>query len=91
MIKKRSKITPLDIIILLVLLGAGSYIIYQISVKLNYQWKWGVMPQYLFRYDTETGKWVSNYLIHGLLTTLRLSFWGTILAIVFGTVMGLFG
>jgi len=90
MIKKRSKIAPLDIIILLVLLGAVSYIIYQISVKLNYQWKWGVIPQYLFRYDTETGKWVSNYLIHGLLTTLRLSFWGTILATILGIIMGLF-
>ena len=32
---------------------------------------------------------MSNYLIHGLLTTLRLSFWGTLLATLFGTVMGL--
>jgi polar amino acid transport system permease protein len=69
--------------------GVLVYTIYQIKVKLNYNWKWEIIPQYLFRYDEESGKWVSNYLIHGLLTTLRLSFWGTLLATIFGTVMGL--
>jgi polar amino acid transport system permease protein len=65
------------------------YVVYQVKVKLNYNWQWGIIPQYLFRYDAESGKWVSNYLIHGLLTTLRLSFWGTFLAIILGTTMGL--
>lgn len=90
MIRKKSKITLLDIIILLLLLGVIAYIVYQVTVELNYKWKWGIIPQYLFRHDTETGKWVPNYLMQGLFTTLRLSFWGTILAIIFGTVMGLF-
>jgi polar amino acid transport system permease protein len=88
-LQKRSKITTLDVFILLALLGALVYVVYQIKVKLNYNWQWGIIPQYLFRYDAESGKWVSNYLIHGLLTTLRLSFWGTLLAIILGTVMGL--
>jgi len=76
-------------LLLLALFSAVLYVIYQIKVKLNYNWQWGIIPQYLFRYDPESGKWVSNYLIEGLLTTLRLSFWGTLLATVFGTVMGL--
>jgi polar amino acid transport system permease protein len=88
-LKKKLKITPLDILILLTVAVALIYTIYQIKVKLNYNWKWEIIPQYLFRYDEESGKWVSNYLIHGLLTTLRLSFWGTLLATIFGTVMGL--
>ncbi|UCE51327.1 MAG: amino acid ABC transporter permease [Desulfobacterales bacterium] len=89
MLQKKSKITTLDVFVLLALLGALVYVVYQVKVKLNYNWQWGIIPQYLFRYDAESGKWVSNYLIHGLLTTLRLSFWGTLLATILGTVMGL--
>ncbi len=89
MLQKKLKITPLDIMILLTLAGGLVYAIYQVRVKLNYNWQWEIIPQYLFRYDEESGRWVSNYLIHGLLTTLRLSFWGTLLATIFGTVMGL--
>ena len=87
--QKKLKITPLDILILLTLAGGLVYTIYQVTVKLNYNWQWGIIPQYLFRYDEDSGRWVSNYLIHGLLTTLKLSFWGTLLATIFGTVMGL--
>jgi polar amino acid transport system permease protein len=88
-LKKKSKVRTLDVFLLLALFSALLYVIYQIKVKLNYNWQWGIIPQYLFRYDPESGKWVANYLIDGLLTTLRLSFWGTLLATVFGTVMGL--
>lgn len=89
MLQKKSKMTTLDVFVLLALIAAVVYVIYQVKVKLNYNWQWGIIPQYLFRYDAESGKWVSNYLIHGLLTTLRLSFWGTLLATIIGTVMGL--
>ena len=88
-LQKKIKITPLDVIILILLSGVLIYIIYQIKVKLNYKWQWEIIPQYIFRYDEESGKWVSNYLVHGLLTTLRLSFWGTLLATILGTIMGL--
>ena len=89
MLKKKIRITPLDVLILLALSGCVIYVVYQVKVKLNYNWQWGIIPQYLFRFDEESGKWVSNYLIHGLMTTLRLSFWGTLLATLLGTVMGL--
>jgi polar amino acid transport system permease protein len=48
------------------------------------------MLQYIVRYDKETHRYVSNLLLQGMFTTLRLSFWGTLLAIIFGLVMGLF-
>ena len=89
MIKKKSKISLIDIIVLGVLLIGAAYIIYQIKVKLNYNWRWEIIPQYLFRFDEESGRWVSNYLIHGLMTTLRLSLWGTVLAVILGLGMGL--
>lgn len=89
MIKKRIKITSLDVILSLLLLGGFAYLFHQVTTRLNYKWQWEVIPQYLFRYDPELGRWVPNYLMQGLFTTLRLSIWGIILASVFGMVMGL--
>ncbi|NNG01671.1 MAG: amino acid ABC transporter permease [Desulfobacteraceae bacterium] len=65
------------------------YFVYRIQVGLQYKWNWQAIPQYLFRFDAERNRWVSNLLAQGLLTTIRLSFWGTILACVFGSIMGL--
>ncbi len=86
---KASKFGILDLVLLTLLLSAAGYIIFRVSTQLNYNWNWATIPQYLFRYDEESGKWVSNYLIHGLLTTLRLSLWASILALVLGLVMAL--
>ncbi len=89
MIRKRTKFTSLDLTISLFLVGGMAYVGYQVTTKLNYKWQWDVIPQYLFRYDDELGRFVPNYLMQGLFTTLRLSFWGIILATFFGLVMGL--
>lgn len=58
--------------------------------ELNYNWRWGAIPRYLFRYDPELGFWVPNILMQGFLNTLRLSIWATCLAVIIGTIMGLF-
>ena len=88
--KKRANITSLDIAVGLLVAGLTGYIFYRIKVGLHYNWNWGVIPQYLFRYDAEQGKWVANILMQGLFTTIRLSVWGTLLGTVIGTVMGFF-
>ncbi len=90
MISAKSKIKPLDIILMLVLSAAGIYLAYRIRVGLHYKWNWSVIPQYLFRYDGASRSWVPNLLVQGLLTTIRLSIWGTLLATVIGTVFGFF-
>jgi polar amino acid transport system permease protein len=91
--KMKFKITRLDILILLFLTAFIAYFIYCLSegggVTSPYRWSWAAMPKYLFRYDPESGTWMPNMLMRGLFTTLRLSFWGIILAAVIGTVMGL--
>ncbi len=86
---KNTRINLLDIIVIFFLLGITGFIIYKITVKLNYKWRWELIPQYLFRYDEKTGRFVPNYLIQGLLTTLKLSIWGSFLAGIFGLVMGI--
>jgi len=80
----------LDIAIALILLGAGVYVFYRIRVGLNYHWNWGVIPQYLFRYDEEKHRWVMNLLMEGLKTTLALSVWSILFATIVGSIMGMF-
>jgi len=85
----RNKITPIDIIMAVALIAAGAYVIYRITVGLHYNWNWPAIPKYLFRYDQESKEWLPNVLIYGLITTIKLSFWGTILATIIGAFMGL--
>jgi polar amino acid transport system permease protein len=73
---------------LLVLCAAG-YVLHRITIGLHYEWHWTAFPQYLFRYDEAMGRWVPNMLVQGLVTTIRLSLWGMILATVIGVTMGL--
>ncbi len=72
------------------LLIAGGYVFWRFSAGLDYHWQWGRIPQYLFRYDAASDHWVANTLVTGFLNTIRLSIWGTLIATLLGTVMGLF-
>jgi polar amino acid transport system permease protein len=87
--KRKIKFKLSDLVIFMLVVGVLFYFVYRINVGLNYRWSWEKIPQFLFRYDAESGKWVSNILMHGLYNTLRLSFYGIILATLFGTVMGI--
>lgn len=85
----KTKITPIDLVLGAFIVLAGLFLFYRIKIDLTYNWKWGVVPQYLFRFDSETGSWVPAILMQGFFTTLRLSLWATVLATVIGTAMGL--
>jgi polar amino acid transport system permease protein len=86
---KKAAIKPLDVVVLSVLAAAGIYLFYRVRIGLQYRWEWEAIPQYLFRYDPVRETWVSNVLVEGLLTTIRLSIWSILLATVLGTVAGL--
>lgn len=85
----RRRAVPLDYVLITLLTCAAGYIVFRVTVALDYNWNWSVIPQYLFRYDGEKGRWVANYLVTGLLTTLRLSIWSGLLALIFGLLMAL--
>jgi polar amino acid transport system permease protein len=84
------RITLLDIVVTVLIVAAIIYIVYRIRVGLHYKWNWAAIPQYLFRYDAETMKLVPNLLVQGLVMTIRLSIWGTVIATLLGLIMGLF-
>jgi polar amino acid transport system permease protein len=48
------------------------------------------MPQYLFRFNATTDKWVPGLIMQGVFMTLRLSIYSTVVAMIFGIIMGLF-
>jgi polar amino acid transport system permease protein len=89
MVRTRRTSVLLDTLLLVLLAAAAAFIAYRVRVGLHYSWNWSVIPQFLVRYDADSGHWVANYLLQGLLTTIRLSIWAGIFALVFGLVMAL--
>lgn len=89
MVSGRPKITTIDIILGTLMGAAIVFIVYKVSIGLNYTWNWDAMPQYFIRFDPDTRQWVPNILLEGFLTTIRLSIWATLLATLIGVVMGM--
>ncbi|HEY73617.1 MAG TPA: amino acid ABC transporter permease [Thermoflexia bacterium] len=90
MIAKRAKFRAIDVVIILLCIAAGVFIYYRIEYGLEYKGDWSAVPQYLLRRNEETGRLVPNFLLQGLITTLKLSVWATILATIVGIIVGLF-
>ena len=89
MYKRKIRITKLDVVVATLILLLAAYIAYRLTMKLNYKWNWSIIPQYLFFFDETEGRWRANVLIQGLLTTIRLTVWSTLLAIIFGFITGI--
>ena len=79
-----------DIILLLMVAAGIVWIVLKVRLNLRYNWNWGIIPQYLFLHDTQSGAIVPGLIMQGLLVTIRVSLWASALALVIGTVMGLF-
>ena len=86
---RRKKNIGLDCILLALIVSAIGYLGYRVTMQLQYVWHWSALWQYLFRYDQQEHRWVANYLILGLLTTLRLSIYASVPALVLGLCMAL--
>lgn len=79
-----------DAIILLLCIAAAVFIFYRVKYGLEYKADWSVIPQFLIKRHPESGRWVPNYLLQGLVTTLKLSIWSTILAVILGLLIAIF-
>ena len=90
MIARKVRFRAIDLVILILCIALGVYIFYRIKYGLKYRGDWSAIPQYLIHQDSETGRWVPNFLLQGLITTFKLSIWATLLAIVAGVIAGLF-
>lgn len=79
-----------DIILLLLVVTGVVWIVLKVKVNLQYNWNWGIIPQYLLLRDPQSGTLIPGLIIRGLLVTIRVSLWASVLALVIGTIMGLF-
>lgn len=87
--RKRFRLTVTDFVVGSLLLLLCVFFVYRVKVGLNYNWAWDLIPQFIFRLDNKSGEWVSGLLMTGFYTTIRLSFWGIILATIFGVLSGI--
>jgi polar amino acid transport system permease protein len=85
--KAKIRFTPLDAVLIVLLLAAGVFLSHRIGVDMNYHWQWPVILQYIVR--TDGGSWAAGSLAQGFLTTVKLSLWATALATLLGTITGL--
>src|SRR6185369_16887430 len=79
----------IDALIVLAVVGVIGYFVWRTHSVFQYHWNWNTIWPFVFRFDAQTGRWVPNLLVEGLLTTLRLAFWGILISGVIGTLMGL--
>ena len=85
----RRRIGWLDVVLLLALAGAVLWIVHRVDTRLVYTWNWGMIPGYFLFVDEATGQWRSNMLLDGLMTTIRMAIWASLIALVVGTAMAM--
>ncbi|WP_157056412.1 amino acid ABC transporter permease [Pseudorhodobacter aquimaris] len=87
--KRRQRLHWPDYLILAVIIAFAAAIWFRISGALNYNWQWHRIPNYILRWDEDEGRWFTNLLLQGLITTIRIAVYSGILALVLGTILGI--
>lgn len=85
---KRTRWNWIDTTLILGLAAFVGFLLWRADAVFSYKWNWGSVWPFIYRYDETAREWVPNLLVHGLLTTLRLAFWGILFAGIIGIVMG---
>ncbi|MCG8620025.1 MAG: amino acid ABC transporter permease [Desulfobacterales bacterium] len=89
--KPSNRITLVDMAALGLAAAAISFFLSRMGSVLAYDWNWSAIPQYFIFWDEETGIWTPNILLRGFFTTIKLSVWATVLAVIIGTLSGVMG
>jgi polar amino acid transport system permease protein len=76
-------------LILAVVAGITTYIALSMQGALNYDWRWELIPDYILRYREDRQEWFANLLLQGLIATIRICIYSGILALIFGTLLGI--
>jgi polar amino acid transport system permease protein len=78
-----------DYVLLALIAAFILYVGNHIEGTLNYNWNWAPIPNYLIRFDEDEQRYVTNFLLEGMFTTLRVCFYASVMALIFGTFLGL--
>jgi len=79
----------LDWLLIAALVSAVVFVWLRIEGTLNYTWRWHIIPNYILRFDEEEGRWVANLLLQGVITTIRISLYASVLALILGVILGI--
>ncbi len=77
-----------DYLLLVVLIAFFWYIWVTIEGTLNYKWRWELIPSYIVGYHTVREEYFANILLQGFATTIRISIYASVLALILGTGLG---
>ena len=77
-----------DVVIIALVVALAIYVYGRVTDVLVYRWDWSFLPNFILRFDEETGGWRPNILLEGLFTTIRLSVFAMIIASVVGLIVG---
>lgn len=78
-------LNKLDVLLILILLAVGYWLYGRSAVGVNYNWRWQEAVGLIF---TPRSDGSLPYFIQGLISTLRISIWGMLLALSLGTALG---
>lgn len=78
-----------DWVILFALIAFFGYIWFTIEGRLNYVWRWHLIPNYIVGWHTTREEYFANLLLQGLVATIRISIYASILALILGTILGI--
>lgn len=78
-----------DYVILAVLIAFFGYIWVTIEGTLNYSWRWHLIPSYIVGWHTGREEYFANLLLQGLVATIRISIYASILALFLGVLLGI--
>lgn len=65
------------------------FVLWRIQGQLNYNWSWQLVRDFVYWHDESTGESGAGLLLIGLATTIRLSIWSGLLALVLGILIAL--
>lgn len=89
--KTSLKFTVMDAAVMILAVTVIYLFFSRMSNVLDYKWEWEAMPSYFFFWDAAAGKLKPNILMKGFFTTIKLSFWSTLLGFLMGTLSGIMG
>ncbi|WP_113913446.1 amino acid ABC transporter permease [Roseovarius dicentrarchi] len=78
-----------DLAILAILAAGIGYVALTIEGTLSYEWRWHLIPDYILRWREDRGEWFANLLLQGLFTTIRISIYASVLALILGVALGI--
>ncbi|WP_226781493.1 amino acid ABC transporter permease [Oceaniglobus trochenteri] len=83
------KLKIADYVIAAILVAFFGYVALTVEGKLNYEWRWELIPNYILRYREDQDVWFANLLLQGLFNTIRISIYASVLALILGTILGI--